>query len=78
MTAILHFLHDPKTVWQVEIFWDPPKGEFTKYNLWIDRLDGSTFGRNASGSDRRPSSPFGRSSSRQDHNLLRQALEKPG
>ena len=34
---------------QVEIFWDPPKGEFTKYNLLIDHLDGSNFGRNTSG-----------------------------
>ena len=24
---------------QVEIFWDAPKGEFTKYTLYIDKLD---------------------------------------
>ena len=24
---------------QVEIFWDAPKGEFTKYILYIDKLD---------------------------------------
>ena len=23
---------------QVEIFWDPPKGDFTKYYLYIDHL----------------------------------------
>ena len=24
---------------QVEIFWDPPKGEFTKYSLTIDKIN---------------------------------------
>ena len=23
---------------QVEIFWDPPKGEFTKYTLFIEKI----------------------------------------
>jgi hypothetical protein len=62
---------------KVEIFWDPPKGEFTKYNLLIDHLDGSDFGRRASGPDRRPSSPFG-FSARNDSNLFRQPMEKIG
>ena len=27
-----------KIISKVEIFWDPPKGDFTKYYLYIDRL----------------------------------------
>ncbi len=28
-------------VFKVEIIWDPPKGEFTKYTLYIEKLDPS-------------------------------------
>jgi hypothetical protein len=46
--ATLHF-YSINFFYQVEIFWDPPKGEFTKYNLLIDHLDTASNKRNASG-----------------------------
>lgn len=33
---------------QIEIFWDPPKGEFTKYNLWIERMQSPIDGEDPS------------------------------
>jgi hypothetical protein len=53
---------------KAEIFWDPPKGEFTRYHLLIDHLDGSSSCRLGSSEGGRPSSPV--KSSRLDSIVL--------